>query len=143
MVKTVSDAVEALLPNASKYSIYGNTIDLWEDEVYSQPTKEELTQKIAELEYLEEVNNYKEKRAAEYPSWEAQLDYIYHNGVDAWKTDIVDPVKTKYSKQIVNNDELNARKVQALFDYQLEEYIAAAARLAQYIVADGSAWRKL
>ena len=28
----------------------------------------------------------------------AQLDYIYHNGLDKWKTDIVDPVKAKYPK---------------------------------------------
>jgi hypothetical protein len=27
-----------------------------------------------------------------------QLDYIYHNGVDAWKADIVKPVKDKYPK---------------------------------------------
>ena len=33
-----------------------------------------------------------------YPSIEEQLDYIYHNGVDAWKTDIVDPVKARFPK---------------------------------------------
>ena len=27
-----------------------------------------------------------------------QLDYIYHNGIDKWKSDIVDPVKAKYPK---------------------------------------------
>ena len=43
-------------------------------------------------------DEYKYKRAAEYPDWGVQLDYIYHNGVDKWKTDIVDPVKAKYPK---------------------------------------------
>ena len=33
-----------------------------------------------------------------YPDWSTQLDYIYHNGIDKWKTDIVDPVKKKYPK---------------------------------------------
>jgi|TARA_R100000479_G_C6270206_1_gene159212 hypothetical protein len=42
--------------------------------------------------------NYKLQRAEEYPDWGTQLDYIYHNGIDKWKTDIVDPVKTKYPK---------------------------------------------
>ena len=28
----------------------------------------------------------------------AKFDYIYHNGIDKWKTDIVDPMKTKYPK---------------------------------------------
>ena len=41
---------------------------------------------------------YKDDRAAEYPDWGTQLDYIYHNGLDKWKTDIVDPVKAKYPK---------------------------------------------
>ena len=41
---------------------------------------------------------YKNKREIEYPSWGVQLDYIYHNGIDKWKTDIVDPVKAKYPK---------------------------------------------
>jgi len=41
---------------------------------------------------------YKFERKEEYPDWGTQLDYIYHNGLDKWKTDIVDPVKAKYPK---------------------------------------------
>ena len=41
---------------------------------------------------------YQDDRRKEYPDWGTQLDYIYHNGVDKWKTDIVDPVKAKYPK---------------------------------------------
>ena len=41
---------------------------------------------------------YARKRATEYPDWGTQLDYIYHNGLDKWKTDVVDPVKAKYPK---------------------------------------------
>ena len=41
---------------------------------------------------------YQEQRKREYPDWSIQLDYIYHNGIDKWKTDIVDPVKNKYPK---------------------------------------------
>ena len=41
---------------------------------------------------------YQRKRSVEYPDWGTQLDYIYHNGVDKWKTDMVDPVKAKYPK---------------------------------------------
>ena len=37
-------------------------------------------------------------RKNEYPDWGTQLDYIYHNGLDKWKTHIVDPVKAKYPK---------------------------------------------
>jgi hypothetical protein len=41
---------------------------------------------------------YSRDRAAEYPSFGEQLDYIYHNGVDAWKTNIIQPIKNKYPK---------------------------------------------
>ena len=44
---------------------------------------------------------YKEKRASEYPTISDQLDYIYHNGIDAWKTNMIDPVKAKYPKGAV------------------------------------------
>ena len=42
--------------------------------------------------------SYKRQRKAEYPDWGTQLDYIYHYGIEKWKTDIVDPVKNKYPK---------------------------------------------
>jgi len=41
---------------------------------------------------------YKYQRQQEYPAIADQLDYIYHNGIDAWKEDMIDPVKTKYPK---------------------------------------------
>lgn len=40
---------------------------------------------------------YARNRAAEYPSIEDQLDNIYHNGIDAWKTTIK-TIKDKYPK---------------------------------------------
>ena len=44
------------------------------------------------------ATQYQEDRRREYPDIGTQLDYIYHNGIDKWKTDIVDPVKAKYPK---------------------------------------------
>ena len=41
---------------------------------------------------------YARNRTTEYPDYGTQLDFIYHNGLDKWKTDIVDPVKAKYPK---------------------------------------------
>ena len=52
----------------------------------------------AELDSEYAKVKYKDDRKAEYPDWGTQLDYIYHNGIDKWKTDIVDPVKAKYPK---------------------------------------------
>ena len=53
------------------------------------------------VESLVASEAYKEQRAKDYPTIADQLDYIYHNGIDAWKTDMIDPVKTKYPKGTV------------------------------------------
>ena len=41
---------------------------------------------------------YQHLRSLDYPDWNVQLDYIYHNGIEKWKTDIIDPIKQKYPK---------------------------------------------
>ena len=40
---------------------------------------------------------YQRDREAEYPTWQDQLDKIYHSGIDAWKADIK-AIKDKYPK---------------------------------------------
>ena len=107
------------------------------ESIEGNPTIEELVQMVAELQYREEASLYQKQRASEYPEFGSQLDHIYHNGVDSWKTNIVDPVKAKYAKVEVDADELAARRATALAEYQLEEYTKAVARLAQYQVALG------
>lgn len=41
--------------------------------------------------------DYKQLRAAAYPSLAEQLDIIYHQGFDAWKK-VVEEVKQQYPK---------------------------------------------
>ena len=55
-------------------------------------------QAIADAEADRIANlTYADKRSAEYPSYGEQLDDIYHNGIDGWKTTIK-AVKDKYPK---------------------------------------------
>ena len=54
--------------------------------------------KQAELQTDYDNKKYQRDRAAEYPSIKDQLDDIYHNGVDGWKTTIK-AVKDKYPKE--------------------------------------------
>ena len=51
----------------------------------------------SKVEAWTDPNEYKYKRAAEYPSIVDQLDDMYHNGIDGWKTTIK-AVKDKYPK---------------------------------------------
>ena len=52
--------------------------------------------KAAVQAYMD-TNEYKSKRAAEYPSIADQLDTLYHSGLDAWKAQIK-TIKDKYPK---------------------------------------------
>ena len=63
-------------------------------------TDAEITARNAEIaanKVEEDANGYKTERANEYPSVVDQLDEIYHNGIDAWKTDIK-AIKDKHPK---------------------------------------------
>ena len=44
-----------------------------------------------------EYNHYTSRRKEEYPTWQNQLDDIYHNGVDGWKA-AIKVIKDKYPK---------------------------------------------
>ena len=54
---------------------------------------------MAHVELTNELTKtYSDRRKESYPSIPDQLDYIYHNGIEKWKTDMVLPVKNKYPK---------------------------------------------
>jgi hypothetical protein len=62
------------------------------------PTEEEAQKKLKELQDQYDDQEYARSREKEYPSFGHQLDYIFHHGLDKWKTDIVQPVKDKFPK---------------------------------------------
>ena len=131
-------ALNALRPDA-KWVVRGlppNEVIEWNDTEQLQPTEQEIEEKIAELKYQEEVDEYQEKRKLEYPDWEDQLDKIYHKGINAWKADIK-KIKDKYPKQTMDATELQRRKDAAIFNLQKRNYIEAVTRLEQYELSAG------
>jgi hypothetical protein len=74
-VVTIDESVGAIDKNGNKVEIDLELVNAWVD-----------------------PEQYKYQRQQEYPAIADQLDYIYHNGIDAWKEDMIDPVKTKYPK---------------------------------------------
>ena len=56
-----------------------------------KPTEEEIQSKMDSVAYIR-------NRKAEYPDYGTQFNKIYDDGIDAWKTEMVDPVKAKYPK---------------------------------------------
>ncbi len=79
------------------YKLYPNVTKTVDDVAYDKD-EQEVTYDNNAVEALVASEAYKELRAREYPPLADQLDYIYHNGVDAWKKDMIDPVKNKYPK---------------------------------------------
>ena len=118
---TLFDAFQKLVdPNAQWGFANGDRYEnlIWmSGDSYTQPTEEECVQKLAELNYEYEVNEYQRQRAAEYPPYADQFDKIFHSGVNAWKTQIR-AIKEKYPKQTMDPDVLAERKRQALEDLE-------------------------
>ena len=53
---------------------------------------------IIRLQSEHDALKYARNRRNAYPDWQVQLNKIYDDGVDAWKTDMVDPIKTQFPK---------------------------------------------
>jgi|TARA_E500000318_G_C3413804_1_gene154626 hypothetical protein len=94
----IISAILALDPNA-RVSVNGESLDgiIWHDGNPNNITNDQITAKQAELKTAYDNNKYQRDRKLEYPSIEDQLDDLYHNGIDGWKTTIK-AVKDKYPK---------------------------------------------
>jgi hypothetical protein len=95
----IISAILALDPNA-QVSVVGESLDgiTWHDDNPNNITNEQITAKQAELQADYDAKQYQRDRQKEYPSIEDQLDDLYHNGIDGWKTTIK-AVKDKYPKE--------------------------------------------
>jgi hypothetical protein len=62
------------------------------------PTEAEIDAEVIRLQAEYDAQEYARNRKTEYPPMADQLDYMFHNGFDKWKEDIVQPVKDKYPK---------------------------------------------
>ena len=65
---------------------------------YTEEEEKEADKQAALAKENEEKFGYIRERSKAFPSIGDQLDYIFHNGVAKWKSDIVQPVKDKYPK---------------------------------------------
>ena len=113
-MRITKEAIDELYPNTAYVIKNDSVLEILDDTVVSY---EDIVQKVAELDYQEEVKEYQRQRAAEYPPYADQFDKIFHSGVNAWKTQIR-AIKDKYPKQTMDPDVLAERKRQALEDLE-------------------------
>ena len=93
----LNNRVYANLILTEKVGIAGEIVD---NLVTELPSEEEVNAKLKELQDNWDIKyaEYKVNRRKEYPSIGEQLDKIYHDGIDAWKEEMILPVKEKFPK---------------------------------------------
>ena len=98
----MTDIAKSILAIKSdaQVTIWDEDIDniIWHDDNPTNITTEEILAKQVELQAEYDAQEYARNRATAYPSTGDQLDYIFHNGIAKWKTDMIEPVKAKYPK---------------------------------------------
>ena len=94
---SIVDAIRLINPNAL-VSVGNNDINqiTWNEGTPVIPNEDILAKQV-ELQAEYDAKQYQRDREKEYPTWQDQLDYIYHNGIDAWKATIK-VTKDKYPK---------------------------------------------
>ena len=96
---TKFDAILKLVGNTKHFSVSPEGEFKWlEDTDDGKPSEEDIQTKLASMISDFDAQEYARNRENEYPSTGEQLDYIFHNGVAKWKTDMIAPVKAKYPK---------------------------------------------
>ena len=83
------------------YKLYPNVVSIDDGTGVFDKDNNKVEIDLSLVDAWIDPEQYKYQRQQEYPSIADQLDYIYHNGIDAWKTNMIDPVKTKYPKGTV------------------------------------------
>jgi hypothetical protein len=78
------------------YKLYPQVVRTAGDKAYDA-NGNEVVYDLAAVDAYVAANEYKSKRAAEYPSFADQFDTIFHDGIDAWKEQI-NTIKEKYPK---------------------------------------------
>jgi hypothetical protein len=90
----IEQAIKKINPNA-QFTYNDENIDTIQWLNGTPPIPKE--QILAILPQVEKEIKTIENRVKEYGSWQSQLDEIYHEGLDAWKTRIAS-IKSKYPK---------------------------------------------
>ena len=65
---------------------------------FSESDYDQAKTDLGNAKWDEQQNGYKRSRQENYPSYGDQMDYIFHNGLDAWKEDMIQPIKDEFPK---------------------------------------------
>ena len=89
-------AIYNIYPNVVSVDDTTGSVDKDGNKVVIDETK--ISKEIDRLQADYDALEYSRKRKSEYPDWGTQLNKIYDDGIEKWKTEMVDPIKAKYPK---------------------------------------------
>jgi len=69
------------------------------DEREKEIKKEQEDREKERLKNEKDPNKWRENRAMNYPNWQEQLDKIANDGIEKWKTEMIEPIKKKFPKK--------------------------------------------
>ena len=93
---SITHALQSLKSGA-EWVLRGDVLE-WLDSVQTEPTKAEIDAEIIRLQAEYDAQEYARKRAEAYPSWQEQMDLIYHKGVAGLKAELK-KTKDKFPKE--------------------------------------------
>jgi len=87
---SVIEAIKAINPDAQVVVTDNDPEKIrWDNPSHTIP-KADILEKVLAMQYVE-------KRKADYPSWQQQMDILYHSGVEGLKTELK-KIKDKHPK---------------------------------------------
>jgi len=70
---------------------------IWYSKDQEKPTEKEFNDAVTAWNAEYDANQYQRDRQTEYPSWQEQMDLLYHSGVEGLKAELK-KTKVKYPK---------------------------------------------
>ena len=70
---------------------------MWYSKDQEKPTEKEFNDAVTAWNAEYDANQYQRDRQTEYPSWQEQMDLLYHSGVEGLKAELK-KTKDKYPK---------------------------------------------
>ena len=89
------DAINILVGGNISGSSDGSNVTYHDGQ--TPPTDAEIDAEVKRLQAEYDANQYQRDRAVSYPSWQEQMDLIYHSGVEGLKAELK-KTKEKYPK---------------------------------------------
>ena len=98
----MKNTVDALLSLASgaEWVSDGEKVTKWLSPDITQPTQSEIDAEVARLQAEYDAQAYARSRAKAYPSWQEQMDMMFHDQTEGSRTwlDAIEAVKEAYPK---------------------------------------------